>query len=88
LASITREAYNTRKVVTTLKSGATCEDSHQASSPVKRRSAESRDLVYQGSVESNAEKCLRVASETFRKKSWLGQLQMALVVNTNMCKRR
>jgi hypothetical protein len=88
LASITREAYNTRKLVTNLKSGATCEDSHQASSPVKRRSAESRDLVYQGSVESNAEKCLRVASETFRKKSWLGQLQMALVVNTNMCKRR
>ncbi|CAB4039282.1 ANKUB1-like, partial [Paramuricea clavata] len=61
LASITREAYNTRKVVATLKSGAT---------------------------QSNAEKCLRVASETFRKKSWLGQLQMALVVNTNMCKRR
>ena len=68
--------------------GSAFEASHKVDSPVKRRSAHSKDLVYQSSVESNADMCLKVASETFRKKSWLGQLQMALVVNTNMCKRR
>ena len=78
--------YNARKEVTPSKSGSVFEE--QADSPVKLRSAHSRDSVYHGAVESNADKCLRVACETFRKKSWLGQLQMALVVNTNMCRRR
>ena len=76
-ASVVCEAYNAHKTGVTRPNGS-----------VKQRSDRSRELVYQGSVESNADKCLRVACETFRKKSWLGQLQMALVVNTNMCKRR
>ena len=37
---------------------------------------------------ASANNCLRVARDTFQKKNWLGQLQMALVINTNMCKRR
>ena len=44
-------------------------------------------LPQQRSVDS-AHECLRVARETYQRKSWLGQLQMALVVNTNMHKRR
>ena len=84
-SSVTRETYNSQKMPTP---GSSFEASHHDDNPVKRRSAQSRNLVYQGSVESNADMCLRVACETFRKKSWLGQLQMALVVNTNMCKRR
>ena len=44
-------------------------------------------LPRQRSVHS-AHECLRVARETYQRKSWLGQLQMALVVNTNMHKRR
>ena len=80
LSSITREPQK--------GSGSAFEASYKVDSPVKRRSAHSKDLVHQSSVESNADMCLRVASETFRKKSWLGQLQMALVVNTNICKRR
>ena len=85
-ASVVCEAYNAHK--TGVTSSKSVDDSHQINEPAKQRSDRSRDLVYQGSVESNADKCLRVACDTFRKKSWLGQLQMALVVNTNMCKRR
>ena len=83
-----RDTDDPRRKVTASKSGSNLGGSRHADSPVKRRSTQSRKFVRNSFVESNADKCLRVACETFRKKSWLSQLQMALAMNTNMYKHR
>ena len=85
-SSVTSEAL---KKFTPSKSGSIPEQLNHGNSPVKPSSVETKDLMYGNiNMESNADKCLRVACEAYRNKSWLGQLQMALVVNTNMYKRR